>query len=305
VLDKNMENGMSSGRSDDDRILVAMPVYRSEEWLRRAVDSVLGQTHANLQIVVINDGDEKEPWHLLDDIQDDRLWRLSLPQNRGMYFTLEAALRATDCQYMLVQDSDDWSDPRRAELLLDNLAGTDYSASLSAQRLYTSEDDDEGKLLRFAERLSKPPDADYRFVASHHGLYKTSVLRSIGGYYAGFRVEHDNFVVHVLHLLGRFGYVDEALYTRIKHPESLTRASTTGRGSPYRVHARATYTEIYRRALEQSLADPSLARASIRDDLAAVVRARMTAAESLYMDGVVAFLRDSWSRPSPGVLRHA
>ena len=42
----------------DKRTLVTavIPVYRTQQYLRRCVDSVLSQTHRNLQIILVDDG---------------------------------------------------------------------------------------------------------------------------------------------------------------------------------------------------------------------------------------------------------
>ena len=68
------------------QITVSMPYYACPATLGRAVESVLGQTHRDLTLVVVNDGDRRSPWPLLADIDDDRLVRFDLAENRGRYF---------------------------------------------------------------------------------------------------------------------------------------------------------------------------------------------------------------------------
>ena len=39
-----------------DTVSIIMPVYRVEAWLRRALDSLVGQTYPHLEIFLVDDG---------------------------------------------------------------------------------------------------------------------------------------------------------------------------------------------------------------------------------------------------------
>ena len=40
----------------DDKIMVIVPVYNVENYLRKCLDSIITQTYKNIEIVVVNDG---------------------------------------------------------------------------------------------------------------------------------------------------------------------------------------------------------------------------------------------------------
>src|SRR5207245_3871142 len=101
------------------QVVACIPYFRCEEYVKQAVCSLLAQTHKDIVVVVINDGDlETPPWPELSDITDPRLVRFDLAVNYGPYFALEICLRATKSPYFLIQDADDWSDLYRVEKLL-------------------------------------------------------------------------------------------------------------------------------------------------------------------------------------------
>src|SRR5450631_1770137 len=112
----------------DRRILACIPYFNCKRYVRRAVDSLLTQTHRELTVLVVNDGD-----------RDPRLVRYSSNANHGPYFTLAAALDATTAPYLLIQDADDWSDPRRAALLLEMLQREGTDLAVSAQPQYVEQ----------------------------------------------------------------------------------------------------------------------------------------------------------------------
>ena len=41
------------------KVSVIIPVYNVEPYLRKCLDSVIGQTYENLEIILINDGNER------------------------------------------------------------------------------------------------------------------------------------------------------------------------------------------------------------------------------------------------------
>ena len=94
-------------------VAVSIPYYRCKSSIRRAVESILGQTYTQLRVIVVNDGDPDPPWDALADIRDPRLVCFDLPVNRRRYFAYAVVLNAISEPYFLIQDADDWSEPDR------------------------------------------------------------------------------------------------------------------------------------------------------------------------------------------------
>jgi hypothetical protein len=84
----------------------------------------------------------------------------------------------------------------------------------------------------------------------HHGLFRRESLQRIGGYYGGFRIAYDVFLMNLLLMTGRVAYVDQPLYNRWLRAESLENAAATGMRSPLRaeVHRRLgrSYTDVFK-----------------------------------------------------------
>ena len=72
---------------------------------------------------------------------------------------------------------------------------------------------------------------DYKYRSPHHGLFRSSSLQAIGGYYGGLRISYDTLVPNLILMTGRISHVPEPLYYRFIRPESLTHSSLTGVGS--------------------------------------------------------------------------
>jgi glycosyltransferase involved in cell wall biosynthesis len=235
----------------DPRVTVSIPFHGTRDLVVRAVESILGQTYANLRLIVMNDGDPTPPWDLLRDIDDPRLVRFDLPVNRGRYFADAIVIEATPDALHLVQDSDDWSEPDRLEALLAEMRGSDAVGIVSAG--YDHDEDGHGSVQQGshfpARGRALTPDNDHRL--NHVGLFSVPALRAIGGYFGGERIGYDTLIGNLLLMIGEIGYVDRPLYHRLFRNGSLTLNPETGMGTPLREAVGRSLYEVYREAYGQ------------------------------------------------------
>jgi glycosyltransferase involved in cell wall biosynthesis len=195
---------------------------------------------------VLNDRDSPEPWDLLADINDERLVRFDLDKNRGRYFADAVSLSATPDQYFMTQDADDWSSLERAALLYECLREEHADAAFSALNEHR-QGRPRPRKISFTACLDEPPPR-LRLLAHHPGLYCSSTLRAIGGYYGGYRIGYDRLLVGLVALAGRVAYVDEPLYAYEVHADSLSRSAATGMSSQVRWRVRTQLDKIYDQA---------------------------------------------------------
>ena len=228
--------------SSDTRVTACIPHFRCRKYVRRAVQSLLEQSHRNIEVFVMNDGDPQPPWDVLADIRDPRLIRFNLQTNRGPYFATEVVLSSTSTPYFLIQDADDWSSPGRVERLLDALQREHSDLAVSATPQFvecTGGNRIAGVRWQTASHLGDAGNhivhhritPNYKYRAPHHGLYRSACLRAVGGYYCGLRISFDALVTNLVLMIGSISHVPEPLYFRLLRPESLTHDSGTGVGS--------------------------------------------------------------------------
>ena len=251
------------------RIVACIPYFKCQPYIRRAVTSLLSQTHRQLTVVVVNDADlETPPWPVLADIRDPRLVRFDLAENRGPYFALQVVLNATSAPYLLIQDADDWSHPDRAARLLSAIESERADLAVSAQPQFVTMPN--GHINKVATRWHRCRDekddikipflidrnitSRFRYRAPHAGLVSTSTLRRLGGYYGGFRITSDVLLTNCILMSGKVAHVPQPLYHRFIRPGSLTHSPETGTTSAYaeqvRSQASALYTECHHQYLK-------------------------------------------------------
>lgn len=232
-------------------ITACIPTYRCNHYLRLSVLSLLRQKYPYVRVVVINDGDPETPWSVLWDITDPRLVRFTLSERRGPYFAMNVALAASPDPLFLVQDADDWSAPDRVMQLLGQLEKdkSNYAYSMLAQ-FYDAPTRSTLPPRLFSDPAHPIIDPSFRLRIPHHGLFRSHVLRSLGGYYGGFPFGYDELLTNLVLMTGRVSRAQGLLYWRRVRATSLTRSPITGMASSMRKAMRsqmgAIYEEVYR-----------------------------------------------------------
>jgi len=129
-------------------VTVLMAVYNQAEFVRQAVDSALGQTFTNLQVIVINDGSADGTGEVLRGITDPRL-RVVEQANTGPFRATNRGLRLAVGRYIAFLDGDDvWLPEMVAEHVgvLESRSGIDLT--FSSSRIITESGDDTGHIMR-------------------------------------------------------------------------------------------------------------------------------------------------------------
>lgn len=93
-------------------ISVVLPVRNGMPYLPRAVESVLGQTWRDFELIVIDDGSTDRTAEHLRSVTDPRV-RVVSPNGAGLAAALNTGLALARAPYLARQDADDWSTPGR------------------------------------------------------------------------------------------------------------------------------------------------------------------------------------------------
>lgn len=90
-------------------VSVVVPVYKVEAYLPRCLDSLVGQTYRNLEIVVVNDGSPDRCDEIMRAYaaKDDRI-RMIFQENKGLGPARNAGIAAATGEFVCLVDSDDY-----------------------------------------------------------------------------------------------------------------------------------------------------------------------------------------------------
>lgn len=105
-----------------DKITVIIPVYNGENTIERCIDSVLGQTYPELEVVIVNDGSEDRTSEICQryEKQDQRV-RLLTKENAGVSAARNTGLDHASGKYVLFVDADDYIEQDMVRILYENI----------------------------------------------------------------------------------------------------------------------------------------------------------------------------------------
>ena len=93
---------------DKPLVSVIVPAYRAEKYIAQCLDSILGQTYENLEILVIDDGSPDKAGEICDAYaQKDSRIRVFHKENGGVSSARNVGLANANGQYVVFCDSDD------------------------------------------------------------------------------------------------------------------------------------------------------------------------------------------------------
>lgn len=94
-----------------EKISVIIPVYNTEKYLEKCIQSVLDQTYTNLEIICVDDGSTDGSGAILDEFAEkDKRIKVIHKVNGGLVSARKAGVVLATGEYTSYVDSDDWID---------------------------------------------------------------------------------------------------------------------------------------------------------------------------------------------------
>lgn len=94
-------------------VSVILPVYNCEMYVRQSVESILNQSYANFELLIIDDASTDETVTIIKSYCDDRIQLVEKPNNSGYINSLNYGLKIAKGKYIARMDGDDVSLPER------------------------------------------------------------------------------------------------------------------------------------------------------------------------------------------------
>ncbi len=102
-------------------VSILMPVYKTSQYLREAIDSILSQSFADYELIVLNDCSPDNAEDVLDRYTDSRIVRYKGEKNVGLSNVLNIGIGMARGKYIARMDSDDLSLPDRIRIQVEYL----------------------------------------------------------------------------------------------------------------------------------------------------------------------------------------
>lgn len=106
----------------DEKISIVIPIYNTEQYLDKCVDSVLNQTYKNLEVILVDDGSTDDSGKICDyyAAKDERVVIIH-QRNQGNNVARKNGVKIANGDYVGFVDSDDWIEPDMYQCMVDNI----------------------------------------------------------------------------------------------------------------------------------------------------------------------------------------
>ncbi len=208
-------------------VSVVMGAYNAADHVRASVESILAQSFADFEFIIVNDGSTDGTRAILREYADrDARVRVIDQVKQGLTMALIHGCNAATGRFIARQDADDVSFPERLEKQVAMIESDSRLAFVSSWAFAMGPKDE--LLCEFR----KPGDADeatrqlmYRRVGPPaHGtvMFRRAAYQRVGGYRKDFYYAQDSDLWLRLGEVGMLGYVPEFLYAYRCEADSIS-----------------------------------------------------------------------------------
>lgn len=254
------------------KVSFVMTTHNSSATVEKAVQSLITQSWPNIEIIVCDDQSSDDTWEILRELRrlsPGTIKTIRLEANLGTYIAKNIGIINSTGDYVLFQDSDDYSHPDRA--LVQVLPLLENPKLIATRCRYSRFNPDTGRLVPIGEYFSK------------FGLITLAVRRQVFneiGFFEGVkRAGDDEWYQRVQHFYGRQAVqgVDVTLYIAELRQNSLAadiiQVQANGTMQQMVSEERGRYVEIFQRRFS----DPVCDKAWFRDNFPAVPKSTVSA----------------------------
>ncbi len=206
-------------------VSIVVPVYNSAAYLPEMLDSVLGQTYGNLEVICVNDGSRDDSLEVLRRYaaRDARV-KVIDKANSGAGDTRNRGIAAATGEYLCFVDSDDFIEPHAIERLVEAALGSGADAVIFGMDFYNDETGEfshhDGAIIKEAIPARRNFEAAeiehfYKNVIGYtvNKLYRTKLLTENGIAFPKIGAHEDMpFTYVALSAASGIYYLDEVLY---------------------------------------------------------------------------------------------
>ena len=102
-------------------VSIIVPIYNVEKYIEKCIESIIKQTYANLEIILINDGSVDNSEIKYKKYLNDKRIKEIKQKNQGLSGARNTGIKAAKGDYIMFVDSDDWIDEKCVEYCIKEL----------------------------------------------------------------------------------------------------------------------------------------------------------------------------------------
>lgn len=247
--DVNKINAELENFRHSPKISIIMPVYNVEEkWLRKCIESVQNQYYRNWELCIADDKSTYDYIRPLLEgymLKDNRIKVVFREVNGHISKASNSALELADGEYIALLDNDDELPPFALYEVVKLI-----NEKPDADLIYSDEDkiDEKGNRIDPHFKPDWSPDTllSSNYI-SHLGVYRTSIIKKIGGFRVGYEGSQDyDLILRFTEKTNNIYHISKVLY-HWRMVEGSTALGGENKGYAYKAGLKALEDAIFRR----------------------------------------------------------
>lgn len=117
------------------KVSVIIPTYNVEKYISECLNSFLGQTFADFEIIIVDDGSKDKTLDIVKNFQDKRIKIFSI-KNSGAGVARNFGLNKANGKWVIFFDGDDFCDKTFLEKMISKAESTDCDIAICASAEY-------------------------------------------------------------------------------------------------------------------------------------------------------------------------
>ena len=200
------------------RVSVIVPIYNTEKYLRRCIDSLVNQTLQDIEIILVDDGSTDNSLSILMEYESrypDKV-KVYTKENGGQAMARNLGIQCSSGKYIGFVDSDDYVDTRMYETMY-RVAEENQSDMVECNYRYLCEEGKKAKEYRTRGNIRQYKNRKDMFINSQaspcNKLFRREVLMHEGvDFPEGFIYEDTAFYIKTIPYIDKEVYIKEPFY---------------------------------------------------------------------------------------------
>ena len=204
------------------KVSVIVPVYNTEKYLTKCIDSIITQTEEDIEIIIINDGSTDNCDKIIKTYEDKRIKYIK-KENTGIGSTRNIGINKSKGEYLMFIDSDDYIDSNCIKKMY-NYATKTKSDLIISDYYKDYGDKIERVLIKDFKQSSlenNPKILNYINLGPCNKLFKRDILKGIR-FEENLKYEDAPFVIKALKNAKRIAKYNDCLSYYVIHNNSQT-----------------------------------------------------------------------------------
>ena len=214
-------------------ISIIIPVYNLEKYIRACLDSVIGQTYKDIEIIIVDDGSKDKSGKICDEYAEkDKRIKVIHKQNGGLSAARNTGLSEAKGKYIMLVDGDDFIDLEMCGMLHSAIVTDNADIAIcginniteTGEVILSLNDDSplkSGVISADEYREEMLKKGNWYYVVAWNKLYKKEAFENVQ--YPVGKIHEDEFVIHrIIDNCDKISCITDRLYNYVNHIGSIT-----------------------------------------------------------------------------------